>query len=207
MALRIGLTGGIGSGKSTVAALLAERGAALVDADRIAHRLTGAGGPAIAALREAFGPAAIAADGALDRAWMRARAFEDPAVRQRLEAILHPRIRDAMQAEAAAREAHAPYVVLDIPLLGAGARAQYRLDRVLVVDCPPALQIARAAARSGIPPAQLRRIIEQQTSRADRLGMADDIIVNAADRATLAPRVRRLDLAYRALAGRAPAAL
>jgi dephospho-CoA kinase len=142
---RIGLTGGIGSGKSTVAAVLQRHGAAIVDADVIARELTAAGGNAIDALRREFGPAAIDQDGALNRAWMRAQAFGDPAVRRRLEAIVHPHVRAETEHRAAALASSAPYVVLVIPLLIESGDWQSRVHRVLVIDCSEPVQ-RRAAA-------------------------------------------------------------
>jgi dephospho-CoA kinase len=212
MALRIGLTGGIGSGKSTVAALLVRHGAALIDADLISRRLTAQGGGAIPALRAEFGAAALDAHGAMDRAWMRAQVFADSRARERLEGILHPLIRAAMRAEAEVesaamaeavlRGAGARYIVLEIPLLAESGRGRqlHALDRVLVVDCPPALQAARVSARSGLAAAQVDSIIRQQAGRAQRLEIADDVIVNAADRGTLEARVQRLHRHYLALA-------
>jgi len=204
--LRIGLTGGIGSGKSTVAAAFAGCGVRVVDADRIARALAAPAGAAIPALRAAFGDAAIGADGALDRAWMRQRAFGDAAVRTRLEGVLHPLIRAAMRDEIAQEEANpeaARYIVLDIPLLVEGRRAGrppvVTIDRVLVVDCPPALQLARVIARSGLPRQQVEAIIAQQASRGERLDAADDILVNADSTGALDARVRRLDAAYRGI--------
>ncbi len=145
----IGLTGGIGSGKSTVADLLVARGAALVDTDRIAHDLTGPGGDAIAPIRAAFGDAVIAPDGRMDRAGMRRIAFDDPGARKRLEAILHPMIRARTQRDIeAALRAGAPYVVVAVPLLVESGDWRGRYDRVLVVDCPPEVQVERVMRRN-----------------------------------------------------------
>ena len=177
-ALRIGLTGGIGSGKSTVAGLLRARGAHIVDTDAIAHRLTAPGGQAIAAIAAAFGPESIDAQGAMDRARMRERVFADPAERQRLEAILHPLIAQDTEAEAAAAPPGAP-VVFDVPLLvEAGRRWRERVDRILVVDCTPATQIARVVARSGWTPEAVERVIAQQAGREQRRAVADAVILN-----------------------------
>jgi dephospho-CoA kinase len=197
-ALRIGLTGGIGSGKSTVAALFEKRGTPVVDADRIARALTAAGGAAIPALRAAFGAAAIDADGALDRAWMRRQAFSDPDSKRGLEAVLHPLIRAAMRE--AAEAARGPYVILEIPLLIESGSARNRVDRVLVVDSPRALQLSRVTVRSGLDEAATSAIMAAQASRDDRMKAADDILVNAADLAALEARVARLDRFYRAQA-------
>jgi dephospho-CoA kinase len=186
--LRLGLTGGIGSGKSTVAALLATRGAAVVDADAISRASTAAGGAAIEALRAAFGPEAIAADGALDRARMRHWVFADPSARQRLEAIVHPLVTRETEAQTRkAIAAGATCIVYDVPLLVEsgltkredGRRAwREQLDRVLVVDCTPATQIERVMARSGLTRAEVEAIIAQQASRAQRLQAADHVICN-----------------------------
>ncbi len=174
---RLGLTGGIGSGKSTVARALAARGAHVVDTDAISRALTATGGSALAAIAQAFGPGATAADGALDRAWMRERVFADPAERQRLEAILHPMIGEATAAEAARAEPGQP-VVFDVPLLTESAHWRDRVDRVLVVDCDEAVQVERVMARNGWPEAQVRAVIAQQATRAQRRGIADAVIVN-----------------------------
>src|SRR6185369_2771373 len=146
-ALRIGLTGGIGSGKSTVAALLAGHGAAIIDTDAIARQLTLPGGAAIDAIRAAFGAEMIAANGALDRERMRSVAFQDPAARQRLEAILHPLI--GLETARQAAESPAPVKVFDVPLLVESQRWRAIVDRVLVVDCSTATQSARVAQRQG----------------------------------------------------------
>lgn len=172
----IGLTGGIGSGKTQVADWLAQWGAALIDTDRIAHALTAPGGAAIEPLRRAFGPAAIRADGSLDRAWMRDRAFGDPDVRKRLEAILHPLIDEAVRAQA--ERVQGPYRVFVVPLLVESGRWRDRVDRICVVDCDPDTQIRRVQARSGLTREAIERIMSAQSSREDRLAAADDVIVN-----------------------------
>ncbi len=178
MSLRIGLTGGIGSGKSTVAGLLRTRGAHIVDTDAIAHRLTAPGGRAIAPIAAAFGPESIAADGSMDRARMRERVFADPAERRRLEAILHPLIHEDTEAAALAAPVGAP-VVFDVPLLAeSGPRWRERVDRILVIDCSPETQIARVMARSGWSREAVERVIAQQAGRAQRCALADAVIVN-----------------------------
>ena len=197
--LRIGLTGGIGSGKSLVAGLLAERGAAIVDTDAIAHRLTAAGGEAIAAIAAAFGAEFIDRQGALDRARMRARAFDDPAAKARLEAIVHPLIRADAERQAAAAQA-APYVVFAVPLLVESGNWRERVDRVLLVDCPVALQIERVLRTRALARAQVETIVAQQATRAQRLALADDVIVNAGAPAPIAARVARLHRRYMQLA-------
>ena len=195
--LRVGLTGGIGSGKSTVAALFEQRGAAVVDADELAHELTVAGGAAIDAIRAAFGPAAIRSDGAMDRDWMRRLAFAESDARQRLERILHPRIRALLDARLAAAPAQVAIAV--IPLLVESGDARGRFDRVLVVDCPEETQIARVIARSGLARDDVLAIMRRQASRQQRLAAADDVIFNDGAPDELHAHVARLDAAYRAL--------
>ena len=174
--LRIGLTGGIGSGKSTVAALLAQHGAAVVDTDLIARQLTLSGGAAIGAIAAAFGAEFIDAGGALDRERMRNHVFSEPAARQRLETILHPLI--GTETERQARAAVAPVVVFDVPLLIESGRWRARVDKVLVVDCREATQIERVVARSGWTPQAVRAVIDQQASRDRRRACADAVIYN-----------------------------
>jgi dephospho-CoA kinase len=196
----IGLTGGIGSGKSTVADLLVARGAALVDTDRIAHELTAPGGAAIGPIRAAFGDDAIAPDGRLDRAAMRARAFADPQARRRLEAILHPMIRERTQAGIdAASRAGAPYVLVAVPLLVESGDWRGRYDRVLVVDVPPGVQVERTLARSGLAREQVEAILAAQASRDARLAAADDVVDNSGSPQALAAQVERLHAAYSGL--------
>ena len=172
----IGLTGGIGSGKSTVAAMLVELGAQLVDTDAIARSLTAPGGAAMPAVAQAFGAAFVAADGALDRERMRTLAFSDAGARARLEAILHPLI-GAEAARQAAAAAGRP-VVFDVPLLTPQSAWRARVARVLVVDCDEATQAARVAARPGWDEAMARRVIAQQIPRAQRRALADAVIHN-----------------------------
>ena len=178
MPLRIGLTGGIGSGKSTVAGLLAQHGAALVDTDLIARRLTEPGGAAIDALAHAFGADLIDAGGALDRERMRALVFSEPAAKQRLEAILHPLI--GVETERQASAASAPVVVFDVPLLVESGRWRACVDKVLVVDCSESTQIDRVVARSGWTAQAVRRVIDQQATRETRRACADAVIYNDA---------------------------
>ena len=177
--LRLGLTGGIGSGKSTVAQFLVQRGAALIDADATARSVTAAGGAAIPALRAAFGDGFIDADGALDRERMRALAFTDPQAKQRLEAIVHPLVGEEIQARATAAAASGTRCLLfDIPLLVESGRWPRQLDRVLVVDCTPQTQLARVAARSALDTASIERIIAAQAPRMQRLAAADAVLFN-----------------------------
>ena len=198
MSFVVALTGGIGSGKSTVADLFAARGAALVDSDAIAHELTGAGGAAMPRLAAAFGPAVVTPEGALDRAAMRRLAFADSSVRGRLEAILHPLIRQ--ESDRRCQAATAPYVILAIPLLVEGGGYRERADRVLVVDCPEADQVARVMARSGLNADEVKRIMAAQASREQRLAAADDVIDNGGGAAALVPRVDALHCQYLRLA-------
>ena len=172
----IGLTGGIGSGKSTVAALLVERGAHLVDTDAIARSLTAPFGAAMPAVAQAFGPGFVAPDGALDRSRMRALAFADAGAKARLEAILHPLI--GTEASRQAAGAGGRPVVFDVPLLTPGSAWRARVARVLVVDCSEDTQAARVAARPGWDEALARRVIAQQIPRAQRRALADAVIHN-----------------------------
>ena len=196
----VGLTGGIGSGKSTVADRLVARGAALVDTDAIAHRLTEPGGDAIPAIRAAFGDGVIAADGRMDRAAMRAIAFSDPTARKRLEGILHPMIRARTQAgiEAAARDG-APYVVVAVPLLVESGDWRGRYDRVLVVDCPAEVQVERVMRRSALAREQVEAILAAQATRAQRLAAADDVVDNGGPADALDRQVDALHATYAGL--------
>jgi len=175
--LTVGLSGGIGSGKSSVARRLAALGALVVDTDALAHALTAAGGAAIPAIAAAFGDDMIGPDGAMDRAKMRALVFGDPAQRQRLEAILHPMIGEATRAQAS-RAGAGQAVVFDVPLLAESGGWRARVDRVLIVDCSADTQVARVVARSGWTPEAVRRTIAQQATRAQRRAIADAVIVN-----------------------------
>jgi dephospho-CoA kinase len=190
----VGLTGGIGCGKTTVADLFAARGAAVIDTDQIAHSLTAPHGAAMPALIDAFGPDYATADGALDRARMRALVFSDPGARARLEAILHPRIRDATAA--AALLADGPYTIFVVPLLIESGTWRERVARVLAIDCSEATQVARVMARNGLAEEQVRAIMAAQVTRARRLDEADDVIVNDAGIDALLPQVERLHRFY-----------
>lgn len=177
--LRIGLTGGIGSGKSTVAARLAARGCTLVDTDAIARSLTEPGGAAIAAIRDAFGADMIAADGSLDRVRMREAAFAADDARHRLERILHPLIGEHAHRAGASEAALASrLVVFDVPLLVESGRWRQRVDRVWVVDCSEATQLARVVARSGWSEAAVQAVIARQATRAARRAAGDAVIHN-----------------------------
>jgi len=175
---RIGLTGGIGSGKSLVADMLRDLGAAIVDTDAIAHDLTSPGGAAMDAIRAAFGSGVILPDGALDRAAMRARAFSDDRERQRLQDILHPMIRQEVERRAA--QTHGPYTVFVVPLLVESGRWRARVARICVVDCEEDTQRARVHRRSGLTFTEIARIMENQATRTARLAVADDVIDNGA---------------------------
>jgi dephospho-CoA kinase len=175
-AVAIGLTGGIGSGKSTVASLLVAEGACLVDTDAIARALTRPGGAAMPAVAAAFGPGAVAPDGALDRAHMRQLVFQDPAAKQQLEAILHPMIGAEARRQAAA--AGERPVVFDVPLLTESSHWRTGVARVLVVDCSESTQAARVGTRPGWDEDAARRVIAQQAPRAARRAIADAVIHN-----------------------------
>jgi dephospho-CoA kinase len=190
----IGLTGGIGCGKTTVADLFAARGASVIDTDQIAHSLTAPGGAAMPALIEAFGPGFATPDGALDRARMRTLVFADPDARARLEAVLHPRIREATAG--AALLATGPYVIFVVPLLIESGTWRERVARVLAIDCPEATQVARVIARNNMTEDQVRAIMAAQVTRARRLEAADDVILNDDGLDALLPQVERLHAFY-----------
>jgi dephospho-CoA kinase len=200
----IALTGGIGSGKTTVARLFETLGAGMVDTDEISHELTRPGGAAIEQIRSRFGDQFITPEGALDRQRMRALVFQDGVARQDLEAILHPLIRS--KADERVQASRASYVILVVPLLIETGAYRERAQRVLVVDCDEALQVRRTMARSGLTEPQVRAIMVSQAARDQRLAAADDVIINNGDLAQLAESVRRLHATYLALAGAARAA-
>lgn len=199
--LAIGLTGGIGSGKSLVADMLAARGGAIIDTDVIAHQLTVPGGAAMPAIRAAFGNAFVTPEGALNRGAMREHVFGDPASRKQLESILHPLI--GAETEAAALRAEGLYLVFVVPLLVESGRWAERVDRVLVVDCPESLQLERVMQRNHLSRAQVEAIMASQASREQRLAAADDVIVNDAGRESLEQQVALVHEAYVNLAGSA----
>lgn len=185
-ASRIGLTGGIGSGKSTFGALLQKRGAALVDSDQIARQVTGPGGAAIAAIAQRFGPEFVDDTGALDRGRMRELAYSKPDARTALEAIVHPLVslHSSQQAQAA-EDAGTRVIVFDVPLLVESGRWVQRLDAVIVIDCPPAVQIQRVMSRSGLNRSTVEAILAAQSPRNIRRASAD-IVVHNGDNCTLA---------------------
>jgi dephospho-CoA kinase len=196
--LIVGVTGGIGCGKSTAAALFVGRGAGLIDTDAIAHQLTAPGGAALAQIAQAFGTEYFTDEGALDRARLRQLVFSDGQAKRNLEQILHPLIRQEVDRQLAANRA--PYVLVAIPLLIETGAYRKLVQRVLVVDCSEATQIARTTQRSGIDEAQVRAIMRTQVSREQRLAAADDVIDNDASLENLERQVEALDAAYRALA-------
>ncbi|MGA8004717.1 MAG: dephospho-CoA kinase [Burkholderiales bacterium] len=201
MPLVIGLTGGIGSGKSAAAAEFARLGATVVDTDAIAHELTCAGGAAISAVRRLFGDAYVDASGAMDRRKMRELVFADPVAKQRLEALLHPLIREESQRRIAA--ATGPYVVHVVPLLIESPDYRRRVDRVLVIDCPDELRLARVQARSGLAEDEVRRIFATQATTAKRRAAADDLMDNGGGLEDLHAQVRALHRRYLELAATA----
>ena len=185
-ASRIGLTGGIGSGKSTFGALLQKRGAALVDSDQIARQVTGPGGAAIAAIVQRFGTEFVDDTGALDRGRMRELAYSAPDARTALEAIVHPLVSlHSTQQAQAAEDAGTRVIVFDVPLLVESGRWVQRLDTVIVIDCPPALQIQRVMSRSGLNRSTVEAILAAQSPRNIRRASAD-IVVHNGDNCTLA---------------------
>jgi len=190
----VGLTGGIGSGKSTVADCFAALGVPVIDTDVIARRLTLPGSAALDEIRKAFGETVIQADGTLDRAALRHRVFADAAARHQLETILHPRIRQSVEQTLATLEA--PYALIVIPLLVETGSYRDVLNRVLVVDCPEELQIARVMARSGLTQDEVKAILAAQTGRAERLAVADDVIMNTASPEALRSQVATLHRRY-----------
>ncbi|MFZ9298627.1 MAG: dephospho-CoA kinase [Hylemonella sp.] len=178
---RIGLTGGIGSGKSTVALMLAELGAAVIDADALSRQSTAQGGQAIEPIRRTLGPEFITAEGALDRSFMRAQAFADPQLRRKLEAIVHPIVAQETELRTqAALEAGSRCIVYDVPLLVESVRWRGKVDRVLVIDCSPSSQIERTVQRSGLSQDAVKAIMAAQVSREQRLRAADIVICNEA---------------------------
>lgn len=198
MNLVIGVTGGIGSGKSTVAEFLQAQGAAVVDTDHIAHALTAPGGAAISAIAAEFGAEFITPQGAMDRVRMRQLVFSDNSVKSRLEQILHPLIRQ--QVEQQLQQAQGCYTLLLVPLLVETGAYRQLLDRTLVVDLPETLQISRTMARSGLSEAEVKAIMARQASRDERLQAADDIVRNDTDLKSLQQQLLTLHQRYVALA-------
>ena len=195
MSLVVGLTGGIGSGKSTVASLFLEHGAGIIDTDDIAHSLTLADGAAVAAIRATFSEDSLMDDGALDRKKMRRLIFSDAAAKKQLESILHPMILDLAKAQINELQAR-PYIILVVPLLPGSPAFQQLIQRVLVVDCAEHTQIARVTARSRMTEAEVRDVIAQQTPRAIRLKLSDDVIHNESSLGNIAKQVNVLHQRY-----------
>lgn len=194
----VGLTGGIGSGKSTVADLFAAAGASVIDTDVISHQLTAIGGAAIAQIRACFGDDYILPNGAMDRVRMRETVFAEPTAKARLEDILHPLIRQ--QTERLALDAQGEYLLFVVPLLVESGIWQQRVSRILVVDCSEQTQIARVMQRNALSNAQVQVIMQNQARRADRLAIADDVVNNDGDHALLHQQIRTLHQTYLAMA-------
>jgi dephospho-CoA kinase len=194
MTYLVGLTGGIGSGKSAAAQIFEALGALVIDTDAIAHALTAPGGAAVAAIRSVFGAGYLTPEGALDRSRMRELVFADAAKKHQLESILHPMIR--AQTNELVQAARSPYVILMVPLLIESGDYRQRCRRILVVDCPEEMQVARVAARSGLAAAQVRAIMANQVSRAKRLAAADDVIDNSQGLPQLRSQVEALHARY-----------
>lgn len=199
--LRIGLTGGIASGKSTVADLFAELGVAIVDTDVIAREIVAPGQPALDEIQDVFGKAVIAEDGSLDRRALRKIVFADESQRARLESILHPRIREAAFEQA--EQASGPYVVIVVPLMFESPM-RHAMDRILVVDCDQETQLRRLRERDNESEEQARRIIAAQSSRKDRLSIADDIISNDGDLDSIRDAVSAMHRFYLDIASNSP---
>jgi dephospho-CoA kinase len=197
----VGLTGGIGSGKSEVAAAFAARGVDVLDADEIAHAISKRGEAGHRAVVESLGREFLRADGELDRAALRRRAFDDATFRRDLEHLLHPLI--AERLEDAIGDFRGPYGLLVVPLLLERGGLRKRVSRVLVVDCPEQEQIRRVQLRSGLPADEVRRIMATQLPRGERLAEADDVLDNSGPRSAIEPQVARLDRHYRSLAAKA----
>jgi len=196
--LRIGMTGGIGSGKSAAGECFRSLGVRVLDADEITRELTAPGQPLLTDIRAIFGDAAIDSQGRLARSFLRERIFENDDERRRLEALLHPRVYERLGQDS--DSLHEPYVIWIVPLLLETGAAD-RVDRVLIVDCPVELQIQRAAERDAQPEADIRNIMQYQLSREERLTRADDILANDGDRNALRQQVENLHRHYLALAG------
>ena len=198
--LVVGLTGGIASGKSTAAAFFRVHGVPVVDADQVARDVVAVGTPGLAAVAAAFGAAVLQVDGSLDRRRLREIVFADPTERQRLEAILHPLIRDEIRVRLA--RASGPYCILDVPLLIESPSLRALADRVLVIDVPVELQVARLMQRDGMTAAQCEAMLAAQASRERRLEAADDVVDNASDMTALQRQLESMHARYLQLAGR-----
>ena len=199
MTLCVGLTGGIGSGKSTASKLFEELGAGIIDTDFIAHQLTGSGGEAIPAIRTAFGDDSIAGDGSLDRSRMRTLIFSDHAAKLKLEQLLHPLILDHVKLQLKLLQSK-PYMIIVVPLLPESPAFQQLVQRILVIDCTEENQIRRVIIRSGMSVKEVRSIISEQTPRTKRLELADDVIANDGDLENISRQVKYLHQKYAGLA-------
>lgn len=197
MSLVVGLTGGIGCGKSTVAELFAARGAGVVDTDLIARGLTASAGGAMNAIRQSFGADFVLPDGGLDRARMRRHVFTDATAREKLERLLHPLIREEAKQQLAQLATEHPYLLLGVPLLARSPEFRQLCDRILVVDCDHATQLARIMPRDGISETEANAIITAQTPRNTQLALADDVIRNDGPASALATQIEALDRQYR----------
>jgi dephospho-CoA kinase len=198
MPFTVGLTGGIGSGKTTAAELFASRGACVVDADEISRKLTGPGQAAVEQIVGSFGPQFVAADGSLNRQRMRDLVFSDASARKSLESILHPLIRQESALQL--RACNAPYAILVVPLLIESGTYRTRTDRVAVVDCDTEIQVRRVMQRSALTRGEVLAIIASQVSREDRLAAADDVILNDGDLPALERQIESLHAHYIELA-------
>jgi dephospho-CoA kinase len=199
--LKIGVTGGLAAGKTTVSRMFVELGAPVIDTDEVSRELTASGGVAIPAIRNGFGDAVFRRDGSLDRAALRSRVLAEPEAKLRLEAILHPLIRAEVERRLAGLEV--PYVLVVVPLLVETGAYDAMLDRVLVVDCSEETQVQRALARGGWEGREILAMIAHQVGRKDRLDRADDVINTECDWDELKKRVAALDQKYHALSGQA----
>ena len=199
MSFVIGLTGGIGSGKTTVANLFAQLGAVIVDTDEIAHELTGPQGAAMTEIERAFGRSVLQADGSLDRSAMRQLCFSDPLARRRLESIMHPMIRKESAARCR-RADSATYILLVVPLLIESGAYRKHVNRILIVDCDESVQVGRVMERSGLSADEVRAIMATQASRAERLAAADDVVINTEGPQELQAQVQTLHQRYAELA-------
>jgi dephospho-CoA kinase len=194
----VGLTGGIGSGKSAVATLLGELGASIIDTDAISHSLTAAGGAAMPAIETLFGSKYLTSEGALDRAAMRELVFSDQGARLQLESVLHPLIAQKTQVEA--NQANGLYLIFVVPLLVESGRWKDRVDRILVVDCSEQLQIERVTRRNNLSAGQVQAIMATQANRAQRLAAANDVVVNETSLEALRAELEKLHQRYLGLA-------
>ncbi len=195
----IGLTGGIGSGKTTVSDLFAELGIKIIDTDVISQNLTAAGGRAISLILENFGPQSIALDGSMDRKFMRTKVFNSSDERKKLESILHPLIREEVKRQI--QNLEGPYSILSVPLMNKNSSWIRLCDRILLVDCPEEEQIRRVKRRSGLEPAEIRKILDSQSSVQEKLSFAHDVLFNYGDREYLKKEILHLHQIYLKLSG------